>query len=113
MACHEEAGTTDLARWSHRLTPNYETRTPSLCVGCDSFAIARLHLPFWEERYIECAAEIRLLEGLGMTGPEFANATALTLARARQSQALCRKLGADLDELEGRVAARVEEFNAP
>ena len=53
MACHEEAGTTALARWSNRLMPNYETRTSTLCAGCDSFAIAKWHLPFWEERYIE------------------------------------------------------------
>lgn len=112
MACHKEAGTADIARWTSRLSPNYETRTPSLCVGCESFAIAKWHLPFWEERYVECAAEILHLEIKGLTSAQFENAHALTRARASQAQAICRKLGSDPDNLQARLQLKVEELNA-
>ncbi|CAO3426082.1 hypothetical protein [Azospirillum argentinense] len=47
MTCHHEAGTEAVVRWSRRLTPNYASRTPTLCAGCESFAVARWHLPYW------------------------------------------------------------------
>lgn len=112
MACHKEADTVELARWSNRLKPNYETRTPSLCVGCESFAIAKWHLPFWEERYIEYAAEILHLEIQGLTGAQFENAAALTRARTNQALAICRKLGSDPVDLQARLEHKVEQLNA-
>lgn len=109
MACHEAGGTTDIARWEPRLSPNYETRQPSLCAGCACFAIARRHLPYWEIRYIDNAALIRLFEAQGRSGPLEDGVINLTKAQAQQAWAICRKLGSDMDELERRVAAEVTE----
>jgi hypothetical protein len=110
MACHEEAGTVQQVRWSRHLGPNYTTRTPGLCAGCASFAVAQWHRPFWERRYIDHVAELRQLEALGMVGPEWDNANRLTMARAQQAAALCRKLGADMAEVERRIAVRRKEM---
>ncbi|GAA4255508.1 hypothetical protein GBZ26_06045 [Azospirillum formosense] len=110
MACHEVGGTIDIARWSHRLTPNWKTRRPSLCAGCKSFAIARKHLPYWESRYIDNAAQLRIFEALGHAGPLVAGANELTRAQAQQALAICRKLGADLEDLERRLMAELTEM---
>jgi hypothetical protein len=109
MACHEVGGTTDVARWEPRLTPNYETRQPSLCAGCACFAIARRHRPYWEMRYIDNAAQLRVATALGHMGPLVDGYLLLTQAQAQQSLAICRRLGSDLDELEHRLAAAVTE----
>jgi hypothetical protein len=109
MACHEVGGTVDVARWEPRLTPNWETRQPALCAGCASFAIARRHRPYWEMRYIDNAAQLRIFEALGHKGPLVDGAIALTQAQAQQSLAICRKLGSDMDELERRLTADVKE----
>ncbi|MBL4717588.1 MAG: hypothetical protein JKZ02_03905 [Erythrobacter sp.] len=109
MACHEAGGTSDIARWEPRLTPNYETRQPSLCAGCACFAIAQRHLPYWEIRYIDNAAQIRLFEAQGRSGPFEDGAINIAKAQAQQAWAICRKLGSDVDELERRLAAEVTE----
>jgi|TARA_R100000501_G_scaffold12618_1_gene23246 integrase len=109
MACHEIGGTTDIARWEPRLTPNYETRQPSLCAGCACFAIARRHRSYWEVRYIDNAAQLQIFEALGRTGPLVDGALALTEAQAQQALVICSKLGSDMDELERRLAAEVTE----
>ncbi|MCE7798700.1 hypothetical protein LWE61_19405 [Sphingobium sufflavum] len=108
MACHDAGGTTDVARWEPRLTPNYETRQPSLCSGCSCFAIAPRHLPYWETRYIDNAAQLRVFEAVGRTGPLVDGALALTQAQAQQALAVCRKLGSNMDELESRLTAEVK-----
>lgn len=109
MACHEVGGTADVARWEPRLTPNYQTRQPGLCAGCACFAIARRHRPFWEMRYLDNAAQLRVFEALGRNGLLVDGYLLLTEAQARQSLAICRKLGSDMDELERRLAAEVTE----
>lgn len=109
MNCHEVGGTSDVARWEPRLTPNYETRHPSLCAGCACFAIARRHRPYWESRYIDNAAQLRVFEALGHEGLLVEGHLLLTQAQAQQSLAICRKLGSDMDELEERLATEVAE----
>ena len=109
MACHEIGGTTEVARWEPRLIPNYETRQPSLCAGCSCFAIARRHLPYWERRYIDNAAQLRIFHALRRAGPLVDGALHLTRAQAQQALAVCRKLGSDMDELERHLAAEVTE----
>lgn len=109
MACHEVGGTADVARWESRLTPNYETRQPSLCAGCACFAIARRHRPYWESRYIDNAAQVRAFETLGHNGSLVDGYLLLTQTQAQQSLAICRRLGSDMDELEHRLAAEVTE----
>lgn len=110
MACHKEAGTEDLARWRPDLVPNYSTRTPSLCAGCPSFAIARWNLPFWEERYVESVFAVRQYEVVKMDMTYMDRPNELMRARAKQSAALCRKLGADISELDLRVEIKLEEL---
>jgi hypothetical protein len=109
MACHEVGGTADVAQWEPRLTPNYETRQPSLCAGCARFAIATRHRPYWELRYIDNAAQLRVAEALGQNGPLIDGYLLLSQAHAQQSLAICRKLGSDMDELKCRLAAEVTE----
>ncbi len=110
MACHTEAGTEALARWRPDLVPNYATRTPSLCAGCPSFAIARWHLPFWEDRYVESVFAVRQYEVVKLDMTHMGRANELMHARARQAAALCRKFGADIDELNTRVEEQLEEL---
>lgn len=109
MACHDVGGTANVARWESSLTPNYETRQPSLCAGCACFAIARRHRPFWETRYIDNAGQLRVCEALGQKGPLVDGYLMLTEAQAQQSLAICRKLGSEMDELERRLAVAVTE----
>ena len=109
MSCHEVGGTADVARWEPRLTPNYDTRQPGLCAGCACFAIARRHRPYWEKRYIDNAAQLRVFEALGHVGPLVDGYLLLAQAQAQQSLAICRKLGSDIDELEHRLMAEVKE----
>jgi integrase len=109
MSCHEVGGTADVARWEPRLTPNYQTRQPSLCAGCACFAIARRHRPYWETRYIDNAAQLRTFEALGHKGSLVDRYLLLAEAQAQQSLAICRKLGSDMDDLECRLAAEVAE----
>lgn len=109
MSCHEVGGTADMVRWEPRLTPNYDTRQPSLCAGCACFAIARRHRPYWETRYIDNAAQLRVFEVLGHVGTLVDGYLLLAQAQANQSLAICRKLGSDMDELERRLAAEVTE----
>lgn len=110
MACHTEAGTEALARWRPDLVPNYATRAPSLCAGCPSFAIARWHLPFWEDRYVESVFAVRQYEVVKLDMTHMGRANELMHARARQAAALCRKFGADIDELNTRVEEQLEEL---
>lgn len=110
MACHKEAGTEALARWRPDLMPNYATRTPGLCAGCPSFAIARWHLPFWEDRYVESVFAVRQYEVLEMDMTHMHRSNELLNARARQSAALCRKLGANMDILDARIDEQLLEL---
>ncbi len=109
MACHDVGGTADVARWEPRLTPNYATRQPGLCAGCACFAIARRHRPYWEMRYIDNAAQLRISDARSHEGPLVDGYLLLTQAQANQSLAICRKLGSDMDGLEWRLASKVTE----
>jgi integrase len=109
MACHEEAGTVDIARWAYRLKPNYDSRTPSLCAGCRSFAVARWHLPYWEDRYLEHAGSLQVLQLLNGGNPlrDDDSYVLRTSVMANQARALCLKLGADMTDLARRLAVWV------
>ncbi|MDD9727262.1 hypothetical protein PVV74_17520 [Roseovarius sp. SK2] len=110
MECHKAARTESLARWRPDLTPNYSTRTPGLCAGCPSFAIARWHLPFWEDRYVESVFAVRQYEVLKMDMTHMDRANELMHAQARQAAALCWKLGAHIDALDKRVEEQLKEL---
>lgn len=113
MACHEVGGTADVARWEQRLTPNYETRQPSLCAGCACFAISRRHKHYWEMRYIDNAAQLRVFKALDHKGPLVDGYLLLAQTQAKQALTICRKLGSDMNELERRLEAEmVEAMNA-
>lgn len=107
MACHEIAGTTELARWEHRLTPNWQTRRPSVCAGCACFAMSPRHRPYWEQRYIDNATMLRLFTATGQEGPLVEGTITLTAANADQALAISLKLGADKENLECRVEAEL------
>ena len=108
MACHEIAGTTDLARWEHRLTPNWQTRRPSLCAGCACFAMSRRHRPYWEQRYIDNATMLRVFDAMGRNGRLVDGMITLTAANVDQALAISLKLGAERGDLTCRVDAEVE-----
>jgi hypothetical protein len=48
-ACHRVANTSS---WRNT-APNFETRSPEVCLKCSCFVIDREHLEFWERRYRE------------------------------------------------------------
>lgn len=108
MACHEIAGTTDLARWEHRLTPNWQTRRPSLCAGCACFAMSPRHRPYWEQRYIDNASMLHVFAKTGQKGPLVDGTIALTAANADQALAISLKLGSEKKALEALVEEEVE-----
>lgn len=112
MACHVEADTVDVARWSSRLRPNYATRTPSMCAGCPSFVIARWHRPYWEDSYVEHASALRSYRRMRGGAPLHRDDPYVDLTTRRMNLAagLCRKLGADMDALELRVQAADPEM---
>ncbi|MBF59546.1 MAG: hypothetical protein CME80_17795 [Halomonas sp.] len=109
MSCHAEAGTQALAEWGHTLAPNYATRTPTLCLGCASFAIAKWHRPFWENRYIEHEVALRSVEANCMTAAAGDTYLELTRRRSAQSFIIARRLGAHEDDLEARCEKAFDE----
>ena len=111
MACHREGGTEDLARWSHRLVPNYETRRPSLCAGCPSFVVASWHRSYWEKRYFEHAVPLALLRTGRKSNQGEDPYFLVTQFRMRQAMALARKLGSDMTELDRQINVRVKEIH--
>ncbi len=49
MQCHKKAGTRPILG---SLRPQFMTREPSLCAGCECLALDSGHQPFWVQRYI-------------------------------------------------------------
>ena len=47
--CRQVNGTADFRAGS----PDFTTRTPSLCCGCPNFSVGKENIPFWRNRYIE------------------------------------------------------------
>lgn len=109
MACHDIAGTTDSARWEHRLTPNWQTRRPSVCAGCACFAMSRRHRPYWEQRYIDNATLLRVFAATGRSGPLVDGVITLTTANMEQALNIATKLGAERLDLDNRVQHAVQE----
>lgn len=109
MSCHLVAGTADASRWRNQLTPNYSTREPMMCSGCESFAVFSRHLPFWEARFIEHKLSIRKIEQLierGIIESDAPTGLHILSARLHQAQALCSQLGADIGALERSAEIR-------
>jgi len=101
MRCHEVAGTDYVLN----AEPNYATREPSLCAGCQCFLLDRRHEEFWKRRYIENWAAWRRAERAGNT-----TAFRAILYRANQAKALLHKLAVDINS----QTEKAEELsNAP
>ena len=49
-------------------SPNFKTRTPSLCSGCDCFAVDGQHAAFWQQRYRENSSSWIRAKRIGMEG---------------------------------------------
>lgn len=105
MRCHEK----DCTPMGLRLTPNYETREPSLCAGCDNFVLDYRHLPFWKNRYLQNWIAYKQAERRGETNKgEFR----VLLDRAMQAGKLLKKAGADMKALERHLKKALEESYA-
>lgn len=74
--CHRVAGTT---AWSNS-RPNFETREPGTCAGCQCYAVDEDTLPFWRNRRLESHAEYAAGEAAGL-------AHEYTVSKARVEQA--------------------------
>lgn len=100
MQCHKVAGTES---WRNK-EPNYATRTPQLCAGCDCFMVNRRNEPFWSDRYVECAVSYHQGEQMGMAGQ-------FTVIRSRRNQAkkILIRIGANMQPLDQRIATRTME----
>lgn len=95
MRCHLLAGTT---HWLNR-EPNYSTRSPSICVGCQCFVFDARHGPFWEARYIDNWLAYKRAEALGSAG-QFR----VMRERAGQARILLSRIGVRVEHLDARIA---------
>lgn len=110
MSCHQDGGSDNIARWRTQLHPNYATRNPTMCAGCRSVIVAKHHLSFWKNRYIETMASALLFERSRPQADLYDRPLELERNRARQAKALCRKHGVNVDELDEAVEIRLEEL---
>ncbi|MHB1751421.1 MAG: integrase [Acidiferrobacter sp.] len=102
MGCHKAAGTRPIGV----PFPNFTTREPSLCAGCDCFILDLRHVGFWQERYITNAAAHRQAEARGQGGM-----FRVAAMRAAVAKKLLERLGintAPLDLCVEREIADVE-----
>lgn len=97
MRCHDSA---DTPIWL-RNAPETSKREPNLCAGCACAIMDKTHESFWKDRYIACSLSIRINEALNndMTGHR------VIRFRANQAASILKKFGADLSELDVRIAA--------
>lgn len=91
MRCHVLAGTTS---WRNQ-EPNYRTREPTVCAGCDCFIVDGAHASFWERRFLENWISWRRAEATGET-----RGFTVIRGRAAQARAILTKLGVDVQALE-------------
>ncbi|MFM0658035.1 site-specific integrase [Paraburkholderia sediminicola] len=90
--CHKVAGT---VHWS-RTRPNFRTREPELCAGCNCFGVDLDHSDFWVERYIEYQSAWTTAEATSRTA-----GMRVVHERARQSAGVLRALEIDPESLIG------------
>ena len=88
------------------LVPNYATREASLCVGCSCFAMNERHKPFWVERYVDNATNVRRLISQGCREQDVQEMQ----RRADQAKKKLFALGEDLHKLDNEVAKRLETY---
>ena len=100
MECHKAAGTRPIGLPK----PNYSTREPSLCTGCDCFILDLRHAPFWEQRYVSnmVAYQLAVLRGQG-------DLFRVALKRAEVSRKVLQRIGIDLHPLDDRVESEVAD----
>lgn len=110
MACHRDGDSEMVARWRPQLTPNYAVRTPTVCAGCRSVIMAEQHLPFWRNRFVDSMAAALHYEREGLALDYNERALHLEKTRAYQARAICKKLGADLEDLDAQVESKIEEL---
>ncbi len=91
MGCHKAAGTRPIGV----PFPNFTTREPSLCAGCDCFILDLRHVGFWRERYITNAAAHRQAEARGQGGM-----FRVAAMRAAVAKKLLERLGVDTAPLD-------------
>jgi hypothetical protein len=94
MGCHKAAGTRPIGL----PIPNYTTREPSLCSGCDCFILDLRHVGFWQERYVTNAVAHQQAEARGQ-GSMFRVAA----MRASVAKKILERLGIKTAPLDLRV----------
>lgn len=94
MGCHKAAGTRPIGL----PIPNYTTREPSLCSGCDCFILDLRHVGFWQERYVTNAVAHQQAEARGQ-GSMFRVAA----MRASVAKKILERLGINTAPLDLRV----------
>lgn len=104
MRCHEAART---PVWI-RKEPNTATREPNLCAGCACAVMDKSHEPFWADRYVESEVAIITARAAGRELGSFREIQ----FRADQAKSILKKFGANLEELDARVASSSEEIYA-
>lgn len=99
MGCHKAAGTRPVGL----PIPNFTTREPSLCAGCQCFILDLRHVGFWQERYVTNAVAHKQAEDRGQGGMFRVAAT-----RASVAKKLLSRLGIDTEPLDLRVQQDLE-----
>lgn len=94
MRCHKAAGTRPIGL----PIPNYVTREPSLCAGCDCFIFDLRHAGYWQDRYVTNTVAHKQAEARGQHGMFRVAAT-----RAEVAKKFLKRLGFDTDPLDLRV----------
>lgn len=102
MQCHKKAGTRPILG---SLRPQFTTREPSLCAGCECFALDASHEPFWIDRYVLHEAAWREAKGRGD-----AERCKLIGARADQARKVLIWIRTDVDALESRIASEMRRY---
>lgn len=101
MRCHDAAGT---PVWI-RKEPNNATREPNLCAGCACAVMDKSHESFWSDRYVDSEVTIRIARAPGIALGYFREIR----FRADQAKNILKKFGANLEEMEARIASCLEE----
>lgn len=91
MRCHNAVNT---PIWI-RKNPNYPTREPSLCAGCDCAIMDKSHEQFWKDRYRENSMAIKEINASNRNLSSFREIK----FRADQAKGVLRKFGSDIPVL--------------
>jgi len=94
MSCHKAAGTRPIGL----PIPNFTTREPSLCAGCDCFIFDLRHVGYWQDRYVTNTVAHKQAEARGQGGMFRVAAT-----RAAVAKKFLERLGVNTGSLDARV----------